>query len=245
LGGWQVVSTVGGGPYAALNGNAAEDFYADTFYGFLDGLAAEAQHAQMATALYTNVLGSFINYDDGVASWTTQGAPFTASAFIGDGSGLYNVVAFSLDAGGDVFYYDDGDTSTYRSNVGITSDVGFFGGGGGLTGYAPSLAVNTANSAERLSTSGFGFEYDGLDGWVFSGTLSGDGSGLTGVTAVGSTFPTFFGNGLLTVVDLGAVSGGSRAVVSDALAPVFGAAVVGGGAVKVPVYYDGTIWRVG
>ena len=35
-----------------------------------------------------------------------------------------------------------------------------------------------------------------------------------------------------------------RAFVSDALAPVFGAAVVGGGAVKIPVYYDGT-WRVG
>lgn len=33
--------------------------------------------------------------------------------------------------------------------------------------------------------------------------------------------------------------------VSDALAPTFGATVVGGGTVKVPVYSDGTNWKVG
>jgi hypothetical protein len=33
--------------------------------------------------------------------------------------------------------------------------------------------------------------------------------------------------------------------VSDALAPTFGATVVGGGAVAVPVYSDGTNWKVG
>ena len=38
---------------------------------------------------------------------------------------------------------------------------------------------------------------------------------------------------------------GARAFASDALLPVFGSAVVGGGGVGVPVYSDGTIWRVG
>ena len=38
---------------------------------------------------------------------------------------------------------------------------------------------------------------------------------------------------------------GSRAFVTDALAPAFGATVVGGGAVAVPVYSDGTNWKVG
>jgi len=38
---------------------------------------------------------------------------------------------------------------------------------------------------------------------------------------------------------------GSRAMVSDALTPTFGAVVVGGGAVLCPVYYDGAAWRVG
>ena len=36
-----------------------------------------------------------------------------------------------------------------------------------------------------------------------------------------------------------------RAFVSDATAPAFGAVVVGGGTVLIPVYSDGTAWRVG
>ena len=38
---------------------------------------------------------------------------------------------------------------------------------------------------------------------------------------------------------------GTLAFVSDASGPTFGSAVVGGGAVKVPVYSDGTNWKVG
>jgi len=38
---------------------------------------------------------------------------------------------------------------------------------------------------------------------------------------------------------------GARTFVTDALGPVFGATVVGGGAVFIPVYSDGTNWKVG
>jgi hypothetical protein len=38
---------------------------------------------------------------------------------------------------------------------------------------------------------------------------------------------------------------GARSFVTDALTPVFGATVVTGGAVAVPVYSDGTNWKVG
>jgi len=38
---------------------------------------------------------------------------------------------------------------------------------------------------------------------------------------------------------------GSRAFVTDASSPTFGATVSGGGAVAVPVYSDGTDWKVG
>ena len=38
---------------------------------------------------------------------------------------------------------------------------------------------------------------------------------------------------------------GMRAMVNNALAPTFGATVVAGGLVTVPVYYDGTSWKVG
>ena len=38
---------------------------------------------------------------------------------------------------------------------------------------------------------------------------------------------------------------GARSFVSNALAPAFGSTVAGGGSVKVPVYSDGTNWKVG
>jgi hypothetical protein len=38
---------------------------------------------------------------------------------------------------------------------------------------------------------------------------------------------------------------GARAFVSNALGPTFGATVIGGGAIAVPVYSDGTNWKVG
>ena len=38
---------------------------------------------------------------------------------------------------------------------------------------------------------------------------------------------------------------GARAFVSDALLPTFGSTVTAGGAVKTPVYSDGTNWKVG
>lgn len=50
---------------------------------------------------------------------------------------------------------------------------------------------------------------------------------------------------VFTVATLPAATLGARAMVSDALAPVFGAAVAAGGAVKIPVYADGAGWFVG
>ena len=38
---------------------------------------------------------------------------------------------------------------------------------------------------------------------------------------------------------------GARSFVTNALTPTFGSTVVGGGAVVVPVYSDGTNWKVG
>ena len=38
---------------------------------------------------------------------------------------------------------------------------------------------------------------------------------------------------------------GARAFVTDALGPTFGATVVTGGAIAVPVYSDGSNWKVG
>ena len=48
-----------------------------------------------------------------------------------------------------------------------------------------------------------------------------------------------------TVATLPAGVTGARAYVTNALAPAFGAAVVGGGAVTIPVFFDGVNWIVG
>jgi hypothetical protein len=52
----------------------------------------------------------------------------------------------------------------------------------------------------------------------------------------------------VTVANLPAAAtagAGARSFVTDALAPVFGSAVAGSGAVNVPVYSDGSTWNVG
>ena len=54
------------------------------------------------------------------------------------------------------------------------------------------------------------------------------------------------GNFTVATLPSASTSGvGARAFVTDALAPSFGATVVTGGAIAVPVYSDGTNWKVG
>jgi hypothetical protein len=54
------------------------------------------------------------------------------------------------------------------------------------------------------------------------------------------------GNFTVATLPSAATSGvGARAFVTDALTPTFGATVAAGGAVAVPVYSDGTHWKVG
>lgn len=48
-----------------------------------------------------------------------------------------------------------------------------------------------------------------------------------------------------TLTAAGTAGAGARDFVTDALGPVFGAAVVGGGAVSVPVFSTGAAWNVG
>ena len=48
-----------------------------------------------------------------------------------------------------------------------------------------------------------------------------------------------------TLPSAASATAGARAFVTDALAPSYGATVAGGGAVNIPVYSDGTNWKVG
>ena len=87
---------------------------------------------------------------------------------------------------------------------------------------------------------------------TFGGAVSATGFAATAgnVTSTGAIVSTasFLRAIPVTVASLPAASGantGARLFVTDALGPVFGSAVVGGGAIPVPVYSDGTTWKVG
>jgi hypothetical protein len=54
--------------------------------------------------------------------------------------------------------------------------------------------------------------------------------------------PIYLVADLPSAVDAGV---GARSFVTNATAPTFGSTVAGAGAVKVPVYSDGTNWKVG
>lgn len=62
---------------------------------------------------------------------------------------------------------------------------------------------------------------------------------------VSSIVPAVTNYTVATLPSAATSGAGSRTFVTDALAPVFGATVAGGGAVFTPVYSDGTNWKVG
>jgi hypothetical protein len=67
------------------------------------------------------------------------------------------------------------------------------------------------------------------------------GVGIAGALNVGATIDS----NVYTVATLPAGNAGMRAFVSDANATTFASIVAGGGTNRVPVYHDGTNWRIG
>ena len=69
---------------------------------------------------------------------------------------------------------------------------------------------------------------------------------IPGLTITAGAKYMNFGSSTVALLAAAATAGlGARAFVTDALAPSFGVAVTGGGAVAVPVYSNGTTWLVG
>jgi len=59
------------------------------------------------------------------------------------------------------------------------------------------------------------------------------------------TIPALVNYTVVTLPSAATAGAGARSFVTNALAPTFGATVVGGGTVNVPVYSDGVNWKVG
>lgn len=125
------------------------------------------------------------------------------------------------------------------STFALGSNGFLIGSGNGVFG----LYNAAASDFGRLQFGGATTSFPAIkrDGTAVRARLAND-SADTGVIAL------YFQTIPVAVASLPSASGvgaGSRGFVSDALAPTFGATVVGSGAVPIPVYSDGTNWKVG
>jgi hypothetical protein len=126
---------------------------------------------------------------------------------------------------------------------------------GGTTSSFPALARSGTILQARLADNSAYAPLEALNLAVIGAVSCGAASGFiwTGRTVIlapsdGVTKTTLNAGGQPTVATLpsaATVGANSKSYVTDALTPVFGSAVVGGGAVGVPVFSNGSSWIVG
>jgi hypothetical protein len=163
----------------------------------------------------------------------TDYAPPTSGVSIlkGNGAGGFSNAVSGTDyapatSGGSILY---GNGAGGFSNVTIGSGLSFVGG--------------TLSGSSSMVYPGVGIPNSTGTAWGTSYSVTG-----TGTNVVLDNKPTIkepiIGTGY-TVATLPAGTIGMRSYVTDALAPVFLAALTGGGAVKCPVFHNGTAWVAG
>ena len=160
-----------------------------------------------------------VSYDGGVINFTDPSYVSLAATSQGqiNGSNTYFVLANAMADGTFV-------VGAYDNSLIFMRGCTFTG-----TAVGPRYTV-TGNAT--INTNGGGPNF-------FPGDAAGiasDGGVYVGVITPDPTF---------TVATLPTPAANTRAMVSDALAPSFGVAVVGGGTVTTPVYADGSTWNVG
>jgi hypothetical protein len=130
--------------------------------------------------------------------------------------------------------YDDADAWGML----VTSAGSLFMSGAGSNSFVQITPGSGANAYVMLGGSG---QLRMGDASNFIAVSASGAMSLAGTAHLPMTVP-----GTVAVSALPASPGaGYRAFVTDALSPVFGSAVVGGGAIGVPVYHDGASWKVG
>jgi hypothetical protein len=196
------------------------------------------------------------------ATWNASGTTFTGIGLnVTDTASASGSLLVDLQVGGTSQFYvrKDGFTRSAQNIeaaggnfVGSTDSGGLFFGSSSDTvirrDAANTVAQRNGTNAQAhriyntFTDSGASYERIALE-WVSNvGYMRPQNAGT------GSARLLVYNSGTTTVAALpaAATAGASaRAFVTDALAPVFGSAVVGGGAVSVPVYSTGAAWNVG
>ena len=210
--------------------------------------ASIASLALADSSVQTLLEGHGIEIDDYLASsptisvdeatdyvWTNQHT-FNARTVFAAGSPTAPSIAFA----------DDLDTGIYSAGADQInfSIAGVLALSIGTVAIAPVLQVRNQFGTAALPS--YAFAGDNDTGMLRNGVnqleLSAGGTSrlLVSTTRVSGTVPIQLQG--YTVATLPAGTVGDTAYVTDALAPVYGAAVTPGGAVTIPVFYDGTNW---
>lgn len=141
--------------------------------------------------------------------------------------------------GPDLYCYENTSLSNYWKLDGLLKGL-IVPSDGGLFYSSTGVFSGTKDLALRRNAAGVLEIYDG----VTASGLVANRRDLLVRNLTASIISTI--NYTVTTLPSASTSGvGARAFVTDALAPTFGATVVTGGAIPVPVYSDGTVWKVG
>jgi hypothetical protein len=188
-------------------------------------------------ALYSNVSG---NSNTAIGKYSLYFVTSSNNSAIGANS-LYNTTSGSLNVG-------LGKSTLYANNSGSgNTAVGYQAGYG--NGSANANTTGSYNTYLGYLTVGSGV--NNINELVIGSNGVGLGSNTTVIGNTSTTLTQTYGvtkstNYTVATLPSASTSGvGAKAFVTDALAPTFGATVATGGAIPVPVYSDGTNWKVG
>jgi hypothetical protein len=134
------------------------------------------------------------------------------------------------------------------NDFGLTSSGTVFWNGGAIGSGADLLLWRDAAGtlALRNGTAAQTFRVYGTTAGSVYASLGHDGTtAFLNSTSGAITVNVPLRKASYTVAGLPAGTANDTAIVTDALAPTFGSAVVGGGAVRIPVFYNGASWIVG
>jgi hypothetical protein len=172
----------------------------------------------------------------GVARWQISAAGHLMSAGVTDG--LYDIGASYANRPKDIYA------------AGMISSAGYIRSSAGFRFLAGgSYFVESANGVLNLTDSTLaGFGRLQLGGTADTHpAIARDGAGIkfTGAAAGSTSWIKVPAVAVASLPAAATAGVGARAFVNNALTPVFGSAVTGGGAVTVPVYSTGSAWNVG